>query len=210
MKSESTGAACSRRIANGAWHRLLREFEDWNKEGKIAPIRPTRVFDAGDVVEALRYMQTGTHIGKILLRMPGSVANRRCEAKEIQVELENDDVYLLVGGLGGLGRAIATWMWERGARNFVFLSRTAGVSDADRAFLAELRELGCTACAVAGSVADSLDVQRALSQCAGRRLAGVVQLSMVLRVSGLNSDHAHRLDNGATNPNAKSYSSTTM
>ncbi|KAL6230969.1 hypothetical protein BDW75DRAFT_248240 [Aspergillus navahoensis] len=160
---------------------LLQEFENWNREGKIAPIRPTRVFDADNVVEAFRYMQTGTHMGKILLKMPGSAANRRCEAREIQVELENDGVYLLVGGLGGLGRAIATWMWERGARNFVFLSRTAGVSDADKAFLAELREVGCTASAVAGSVADLTDVQRALSQCAGRRLAGVVQLSMVLR-----------------------------
>ncbi|KAL4997085.1 KR domain-containing protein [Aspergillus recurvatus] len=47
-------------------------------------------------------------------------------------------------------------------------------------FLAELRELGCTASAVAGSVADFMDVNE-LCPCAGRRLTGVVQLSMGLR-----------------------------
>ncbi|KAL3480474.1 putative polyketide synthase [Aspergillus californicus] len=166
---------------SGRFQGLLQEFEDWNRGGKIAPIRPTKVFDAVDVVDAFRYLQTGAHIGKIVLKIPGSAVTSCLEAREIHVELKSDDVYLLIGGLGGLGRAITTWMWERGARNFIFLSRTAGVSDGDKAFLAELQGLGCTVSAVAGSVTDSTDVERALSQCAGRRLAGVIQLSMLLR-----------------------------
>jgi acyl carrier protein len=87
--------------------RLLGEFEDWNREGKIAPIEPRRVFDAVDIVDAFRYMQTGTHISKIVVRMPDSAANWHCNTKHIQVDLQGDAVYLLVGGLGGLGRAIA-------------------------------------------------------------------------------------------------------
>jgi NAD(P)-dependent dehydrogenase (short-subunit alcohol dehydrogenase family) len=139
-------------------------------------------------VEAFRYIQTGTHIGKILLKMPDPSAEWHCKAKHIQVDLQNDAVYLLVGGLGGLGRAIATWMWERGARHFIFLSRSAGDSVENQKFLGELQDLGCTASAVAGDVADMSDVQRALSQCAGRHLAGVLQLSMVLRVSACYQD----------------------
>jgi FlaA1/EpsC-like NDP-sugar epimerase len=147
--------------------RLLGVFEDWNREGKIAPIEPRRVFDAVDIVDAFRYMQTGTHIGKIVVRMPDSAAKWHCNTKHIQVDLQGDAVYLLVGGLGGLGRAIATWMWERGARHFIFLSRSAGRSQDDQSFLAELRDLGCTASAVAGDVANSQDVQQALTHCAG-------------------------------------------
>ena len=36
--------------------------------------------------------------------------------------------YLLVGGLGGLGRAVSLWMAERGARHLTYLSRSAGDS----------------------------------------------------------------------------------
>ncbi|OBT45611.1 Type I Iterative Polyketide synthase (PKS) [Pseudogymnoascus sp. WSF 3629] len=35
-----------------------------------------------------------------------------------------DASYLLVGGLGGLGRAIARWMMQHGAKNIIFLSRS--------------------------------------------------------------------------------------
>lgn len=41
------------------------------------------------------------------------------------VELSPSDTYLIVGGLGGIGRSIATWMIDRGARNLVLLSRSA-------------------------------------------------------------------------------------
>ncbi|KAL3486980.1 KR domain-containing protein [Aspergillus germanicus] len=135
-------------------------WDRFEEDAKIAPIEPRRVFDAVDIVEAFRYMQTGTHIGKIVVRMPDSADIWYRNTKHIQEDLQSDVVYLLVGGLGGLGRAIATWMWERGARHFVFMSRSAGPGD----------------------VADSQDVQRALTHCAGRLLAGVLQLSMVLRV----------------------------
>lgn len=34
--------------------------------------------------------------------------------------------YLLVGGLGGLGRSIAMWMVENWAKHLIFLSRGGG------------------------------------------------------------------------------------
>lgn len=41
------------------------------------------------------------------------------------VELSPSHTYLIVGGLGGIGRSIATWMVDRGARSLVLLSRSA-------------------------------------------------------------------------------------
>lgn len=37
----------------------------------------------------------------------------------------SDAYYALVGRLGGLGRVIATWMVENGARSIIFISRSA-------------------------------------------------------------------------------------
>lgn len=90
--------------------------------------------------------------------------------------------YLLVGGFGGLGHSIATWMVEHGARNLLFLSRTASNVGND-AFIAELRGYpGCTVTTVSGDVSKYEDVSKAI-ESAPAPIAGVMQLSLVLRVS---------------------------
>lgn len=95
-----------------------------------------------------------------------------------------DPAYLLVGGLGGLGKSVANWMVERGAsaRHLVFLSRSAGKTDEDKAFFAELASHGCSCQAVNGMVQDVESVRRAV-KAANRPIKGVVHMAMVLRVS---------------------------
>jgi len=44
-----------------------------------------------------------------------------CKALEGITCLRSDASYLLVGDLGGIGRAVASWMVEKGARHLVFL-----------------------------------------------------------------------------------------
>jgi len=68
----------------------------------------------------------------------------------------------MVGGLGGLGKSVARWMVERGARSFCFLSRSAGMSDQDQAFFKELESQGCSVATVAGSVAEMAHVEKAI------------------------------------------------
>jgi acyl transferase domain-containing protein/acyl carrier protein len=54
-----------------------------------------------------------------------------------------DVSYLITGGLGGLGLAVARWLVERGARHLVLTGRTAGTpGDAQRARVAELEARG--------------------------------------------------------------------
>lgn len=36
-----------------------------------------------------------------------------------------DSSYLIVGGLGGIGRAVASWLFEKGAKNIIVTSRKA-------------------------------------------------------------------------------------
>ncbi|KAL3476656.1 fatty acid synthase S-acetyltransferase [Aspergillus californicus] len=155
--------------------RLIGDFET----GRLKPIAPITMFDAEDVQAAFRYMQSGQHIGKIVVRFPEE-ATRLPVSTELPFSLSSSGSYLLVGGLGGLGRAVARWMVERGARSLVFLSRSAGRSDVHHAFLKELSAMGCSAIAVAGDVSSPSDVQRALreSPCA---VVGVIHMAMVLR-----------------------------
>lgn len=157
-------------------------FMSWYNAGKSVPIRPVKIYDAAEVVDAFRYMQKGVHMGKILIKMPEDPAELSFPATLSPLSLSPHASYLLVGGLGGLGRSVSTWMVEKGARHLVYLSRSAGQSEADQAFLRELEEQGCHATCVTGSVTEATDVKSAISQCL-TPLSGVIQMSAVLRVS---------------------------
>lgn len=89
--------------------------------------------------------------------------------------------YLLVGGLGGLGRMISTWMVENGARNIIFLSRSAKEGSETTPFFDRLRAQGCTVTPFVGSVTNLPDVEEAIKQ-ASTPIAGVIQMSAVMRV----------------------------
>ena len=93
----------------------------------------------------------------------------------------SDACYILVGGLGGLGRVISSWMVEHGARNILFLSRSAKEGPETTPFFEELRGRGCEVLTSAGSVTELSDVEAAVKQ-ATRPVVGVMQMSAVMRV----------------------------
>jgi len=99
-------------------------------------------------------------------------------------EFRGDAAYLLVGGLGGLGKAIAGWMATHGAKHFMFLSRSAGKSDEDQAFIKELTGMGCSAQCFPGDVVDTEIVRAAIDQ-SQKPIKGVMQMAMVLRDIGV-------------------------
>ncbi|OJJ78433.1 uncharacterized protein ASPGLDRAFT_62541 [Aspergillus glaucus CBS 516.65] len=161
---------------------LVDQFGEYFKQGKLTPIRPVTVFDACNVVKAFRHMQTGQHMGKIVVRMPDDPESLPItKIHDTTPIFRSDASYLLIGGLGGLGRAISTWMVEKGARHFIFLSRSGAESPDAQAFIDDLESHNMvSAMVVTGDVANNGDVQRALS-AAKYPIAGVLQMSMVLK-----------------------------
>jgi hypothetical protein len=159
----------------------LEQCLTYYRQGSIEPISPVKVFDATNIGEAFRYMQKGQHIGKIVLRIPENIDALAVAQEQKRLSLNPNASYLLVGGLGGLGRAVSNWMVENGARHLTYLSRSAGKTQADQAFFKELEIQGCHAIAVAGSATNVKDVQRAAT-ASTQPISGVIQMSMVLRV----------------------------
>ena len=160
---------------------LLAQCMDIFRRGLIKPIQPSTLFEASQIEEAFRYMQKGQHIGKIVVRMATHAHELQSTAKMRNLVLNPDASYMLIGGLGGLGQSISSWMVEKGAKHLVFLSRSAGVSKKDQAFISELTSQNCSVQVFSGSVANLQDVKNAVEN-AGRSIAGVLQMSMVLKV----------------------------
>ncbi|KZC12654.1 Fatty acid synthase [Dufourea novaeangliae] len=83
-----------------------------------------KCFEKHELETAFRYMASGKHIGKILIKVgdekepliPPVLAYPRFNAKP-------DKSYVIVGGLGGLGLELIDWLVLRGARNLVIVSR---------------------------------------------------------------------------------------
>lgn len=160
----------------------------YHQQGFIRPIDLAKTIVASDIrayQDALRYMQQGKHIGKIILSMfdqDGSPALREIPQPHLPTaKLNLSASYLLVGGLGGLGRSVAVWMVQHGARNLTFLSRSIGSDvEKEREFVRMLASMGCAAHLVRGSVTDPADVARAVDE-SRQPLRGVIHMAMVLR-----------------------------
>ncbi|CAG8369332.1 unnamed protein product [Penicillium salamii] len=163
---------------------MLTLFSDWYVRGSIGPIHPVKVFEAVDIVSAFRYMQAGTHMGKILVHLPTSSETLPLPVVKKFPSFRADASYLLVGGLGGIGRYVSSWLVEQGAREIVFLSRSAGISNDDQKFIHELETQGCHVICAAGDVTNRKDVEAAVDRRT-RPLAGVLQMAIDLKASWL-------------------------
>ncbi|KAM6523146.1 hypothetical protein FSOLCH5_003765 [Fusarium solani] len=160
--------------------RLMDRMMKQAKEGRIKPILPMKIFDAAQISDPFRLMQKAQQIGKMVISMPASADTElSSEATHKPFRARSDAAYLLTGGLGGLGKSISTRLAERGARHFVFLSRSAEKPEHD-AFFKEMESLDCTSTRVSGDVVNYDDVVRAV-KAAGRPIAGALHAPLVLQ-----------------------------
>ncbi|KAL9019704.1 MAG: hypothetical protein Q9185_003042 [Variospora sp. 1 TL-2023] len=166
-------------------NRMERMTVDFLERGLITPIRPLKVFDAASTNNAFRYMQPGQHIGRIAVSLRDSPETTKLgtdiKNRPREICLQESASYLLVGGLGGLGRSVSRWMVEHGARHLIYLSRSAGSSPDDTQFIKELNSMGCSARLVRGTVTSLADVTTALHNAEKNPVRGILQMSMVLR-----------------------------
>ena len=101
------------------------------------------------------------------------------------VRLLPEASYLLVGGLGGIGRSIAQWFVQNGAKNLIILSRSAASQTNAREFVRQLNDAGCRTLIKNCDIADRASLAQVMSECAEvlPPVKGVIQAAMVLNVS---------------------------
>nr|POE93173.1 highly reducing polyketide synthase curs1 [Quercus suber] len=90
--------------------------------------------------------------------------------------------YLLVGCLGGIGRSLTTWMFDRGCRNFAFISRS-GITKPEAADVVRtLEKSGAKADVFCADASDEKAVADIVSALSTRGpIKGVVHAAMVLQ-----------------------------
>lgn len=103
------------------------------KSGIVQPLK-TNVFEAKDVEQAFRYMASGRHIGKVLLKIRENLNDHQSLPISVlpRIYCDSTESFLLVGGLGGFGLELADWLILRGCRKLV-LSSSRGVTNSYQA-----------------------------------------------------------------------------
>ncbi len=93
--------------------------------------------------------------------------------------------YLLAGALGGLGRSLAAWMVERGARHLVFLSRSGIAKPEAAGTVQELLNAGADPEVIRCDLTDRKALLSAVEKISEtRQIKGVIHAAMVEGVSG--------------------------
>jgi D-arabinose 1-dehydrogenase-like Zn-dependent alcohol dehydrogenase len=162
--------------------RIFRTVLDLFNEGSIQPISPITKFDPSEIKEAFHHLHGDRRIGAVCIDFPQDPITFQADFYAEKISFRSDRSYLLVGGFGGLGKAAAMWLAERGAGSIIFLSRSAFVQAAANAnLLRELDALGCSVQIVTGSVTDITTVENLVSN-ATKPIAGVLHLPIVSMV----------------------------
>jgi acyl transferase domain-containing protein/NADPH:quinone reductase-like Zn-dependent oxidoreductase/ubiquinone/menaquinone biosynthesis C-methylase UbiE len=165
-------------------HRIMKQCLDLLEEKVIQPIQPVTVYPISEIQRAFRTMQAGKHLGKIIIK-PNEGDLVKVLPQKQAVKLQPQYSYLLVGGLGGLGRSIAQWLVSHGAKNLILLSRSAASQSNSQAFVEELNATGCKTVIKNCDIANASELARVVNECYTEvpAVKGVIQAAMVLNVS---------------------------
>jgi NAD(P)-dependent dehydrogenase (short-subunit alcohol dehydrogenase family)/acyl carrier protein len=163
------------------------------QQGSLKPL-PHNIFPVEDAANAFRYMARRKNIGKVVLSFADAESKNRPNHSSAP---RADATYLITGGHGGLGLAVARWLVEKGARHLVLLSRS-GASTASKGAVADLAAKGATVATILADISSEGELARALSKIRDTMppLRGVIHAAGVLDdhlLLNLDAESFHRV-----------------
>ena len=160
---------------------LLQTAMKLFRTGKLRPL-PHQVMPVTQAAEAFRVMAQTKHIGKIVLQMRDvPVVPKRLPPRG-KIRFPANASYLITGGFGGFGLAVAEWLVEGGARHLILTGRRGAATADAKAAVAALRKSGANVLAVKADVVNEQDVARVFKLAKQKHppLHGIFHAAVVL------------------------------
>ncbi|KAI1299034.1 hypothetical protein F5Y03DRAFT_254380 [Xylaria venustula] len=162
---------------------LMGEMVSMLSAGTISAPQPVAVYTRADFETAVRYLQTGHHMGKAVVNWETEAEVTVVARPEIAYQLDPNASYVIVGGFGGIGKSLAAWFARRGVKYLVILSRSGATSDSARDLMQELASHHVHVAAPECDISDTASLKKVLDKVAVTMppIKGCIQGSMVLR-----------------------------
>ncbi|KAL7937160.1 putative polyketide synthase [Trichoderma chlorosporum] len=163
--------------------KLLKKSVELMEQGHIQHLQPLRCFNASEVVEAFQEVQNSHISGRVVVKPQADDVVSKFIQEQQPWKFEADASYLIAGGSGGLGRAIAKWMVSHGAKNLIIPSRSGASSKAAKEMVEELTARGINIVTPKCDVASEEELSDALDDCSRTMppIKGCINAAMVLQ-----------------------------
>jgi NAD(P)-dependent dehydrogenase (short-subunit alcohol dehydrogenase family) len=160
---------------------MFRKISDIMQSRHFTGIRGLQEFTYSEVRRATESLVKNPYIGLHALSIDSRQSVPVARRLTRPLELERQATYIIVGGLYGLGRSIATLLIEHGAKHIAFLQRSPPDESASE-FLAGLMADGVDARSFSVDICIGTAVQQVVAQINSLmpRIAGCVQCAAVL------------------------------
>lgn len=130
-------------------NQVVKLVSEGIKSGAVRPL-PTSVFNEMQVEQAFRFMASGKHIGKVVIKVRDEENGKQAVAKPVQKlinaiprsYMHPEKSYIVVGGLGGFGLELTHWLVSRGAKKIVVTSRRGVTTGYQGLMIRRWREKG--------------------------------------------------------------------
>ncbi|CEL10219.1 hypothetical protein ASPCAL13343 [Aspergillus calidoustus] len=184
----------------------LQEILSLIDAGKLSLPKSVEIFGISEIEQAFRHMQSGKSIGKTVLTMRSTDQVTAMVDTKPTCSFDDHSTYVIAGGLGGLGRSIAHWLVDRGARNLILLSRSGDQNVYAGVTTKSLQEKGATVSTPACDITDRAVLASTLEFCSRTMppIKGCIQASMAISSSHFG---ALTYDSWLTNTAAKAQGS---
>ncbi|EDN96879.1 hypothetical protein SS1G_01807 [Sclerotinia sclerotiorum 1980 UF-70] len=148
----------------------------------ISPVYPIMEMPIGHIEQAFRLIQARKHMGKIVLDTDTSNLITVASPGRTTLCLDCDGTYLIAGGLGGIGRVIAKFLVDRGAKHILILSRTSH-EERSKPLMTEIESLGAHFRIITCDISNKKDCLKAITIARETMpsIQGVIQAAMVLQ-----------------------------
>ena len=108
-------------------------------------------------------------------------------------KLRPEGSYVIVGGQGGLGRAICLWMARHGAKSIVVPSPSGSSKPSTQHLSQKLSQVGTQLRAISCDISDKKQVESAFAACSRELppVRGVIQAALILKVKSFGPRPSH-------------------
>ncbi|KAI8628041.1 polyketide synthase [Xylariaceae sp. FL1651] len=147
---------------------------------------PITTYPVSQIQDALRHMQSGKHIGKLVIEPHQDHVVPVVQSPKPLAKFAADATYVVI-----------RWMVNRGVRNLIVTSRRGAVEKSAETLVADLQREGVNVAAPACDITNRAAVENAISSCLSHMppIRGCIQASMILndnKFSDMTIEEWHR------------------
>lgn len=163
---------------------ILQNTFEFMEQGIIRPTISVTVYPVSQIERAMHLVKSKENLENVALSFsPDDLIPVLCKPKSSSLKLSGDSTYLIVGGLGDLGRSLARFLVESGARHLCFISRSEAVQDVQKQLVTDLTSSGVDVRIYKCDIASFSTLEETLALCSREMppISGVIHSALVLR-----------------------------